>query len=447
MPEPTEAGVTTTPADSAALPITVVKAPAAPTWGPVQAEERIALIDVLRGLSLFGIIAANMRGFEGPRAAYFHTSTLWQTRSDFWVQAFVDTFIQGKFITLFAFLFGVGFVLQFTRAESRHGNFAPTYRRRLFALILIGALHQLLFWWGDVLVTYGLGGFLLMLFRKRRSKTVLIWTLAFMLVPCVGSTGYVVFRHFRPQSPQRQAQTKIRAQRNELEQAIDLRKTIEIHQSGGYARIFVRRLDDVKDEAASQGGVVLYTLPLFLLGLLAFRQGFFQDPEGKRHLLKWGLVIGLAAGIPMNIGATWLQYLFDNQAPGSPPSAVLTGLVWLRIFGRPVLSMGYACAIGLLFLNGGWRRRMMPFGAIGRTALTNYLLQTVVCTTIFNSYGGGLFGRMHLAALFVLSVVIYALEAPLSQWWLGRYRFGPVEWVWRTMTYGQAPEMKRATVG
>lgn len=427
----------------AEVPIVVVPTPTSESWGPVQPEERIALIDVLRGLSLFGIIAANMRGFAGPIQAYFNTDLVWQTRTDFWVQAFVDTFIQGKFITLFAFLFGVGFTLQFARAESRHARFGPVYRRRLEGLILIGFLHQLLFWWGDVLVTYGLGGFLLMAFRKRRSKTILIWTLCLMMLPCLGVTGYVTFRHFWPPSAQRAARNRIQGIVNRQEEQDKVRKTIEVNQKGSYAKIFVARLPELAQEDANQPGVVIYTLPLFLLGMLVFRQGIFQDPASKRELLKKCLILGLAAGIPMNVAATWLQTVVDAQAPGLGPTPAMAAMVVLRLFGRPILSMGYACAIALLFLNESWRRWMLPFGAIGRTALTNYLLQTVIGTTIFFGYGLGLYGRVHLLALFILSVVIYLLQTPLSQWWLSRYRFGPVEWCWRTMTYGKPPEMRR----
>jgi len=179
-----------TSAAGADLPQPVVVAEPVQPLSPTQAEERISLIDVLRGLALFGIIAANMRGFAGPLTSYFRPSLVWNARSDFWVQAFIDTFIQGKFITIFAFLFGVGFVLQFTRAEKRHGRFVRVYVRRLFALILIGALHQLLFWWGDILISYALGGLLLIPFRKRKNKTILIWALALMFVPLLGGFGF-----------------------------------------------------------------------------------------------------------------------------------------------------------------------------------------------------------------------------------------------------------------
>lgn len=419
---------------------------AAPPLLPTQPDERIALIDVLRGLALFGIIAANMRGFAGPAASYFRTDLIWKSRTDFWVQSFIDAFVQGKFLTIFAFLFGVGFIVQFTRAEKRHSKFTRIYCRRLLVLILIGALHQFLFWWGDILVTYALGGFLLIPFWKRRSKTILIWALALMLGPVVFAAGFNVYGHLRPDTPQKAAEKQKKSEEARKKSEADMWKTVKVFQTGGYVDIFKERLGDLKREAMAQPFTVGYTLPIFLLGLWVWRLGVFQNPEAHRALLRKGMIVGAAVGIPANIAFAWGYRLVSRQAQSGPPTGMMIAGIALAIFGRPALSMCYSCALGLLFLQADWRRRMMPFAAIGRTALSNYLLQTVVCTTIFYGYGGALFGKVSLAWLLAPTVVIYALEVPLSNWWLGHYRFGPAEWAWRWMTYGKKPSMKCATV-
>ena len=435
-----------TSAAGVALPQPVVVAEPAQPLGPTQPDERISLIDVLRGLALFGIIAANMRGFAGPLTSYFQPNLIWNTRSDFWVQAFIDTFVQGKFITIFAFLFGVGFVLQFSRAEKRHGRFVRVYIRRLLALILIGALHQLLFWWGDILITYALGGFLLIPFRKRKNKTILIWALALMFVPLLGASGFTLYRHLRPQSPAKQEESRKKAVEQRQKREAEMWKTVKVYQTGNYLQIFKERLGELKREGRIQPFAVLTTFPIFLLGLWVWRQGILQDPAAHRALLKKALIIGVVFGIPMNMAFTWGANLVAGQLQVGPPTPFMIFGFFLAIAGRPMLSMSYACAVALLFLNESWQRRMMPFAAIGRTALSNYLFQTIVGTTIFYGYGGGLFARVHLAWLLVLSVVIYALQAPLSRWWLSRYRFGPTEWIWRSMTYGTAQLLKRDTL-
>lgn len=415
---------------------------AIPPWEPTQPNERIGVIDALRGLALFGIIAANMRGFAGPLYTYFRPEVMWNTRLDFWVQAFVDTFIQGKFISIFAFLFGVGFALQFSRAEKRHGRFVEVYRRRLLALILIGGLHQLLFWWGDVLVSYALGGFLMILFRKRKNKTILIWALALMFTPFAGGLGYLAFRHFRPAPPQKVEANRMKAEEAQQKSLEEMRTAVKVYQTGTYAAIYQQRLGELWHENRSQPFVVAMTLPLFLLGLLVYRRGIFQNPEAHRAALKKALIIGAIVGIPANIASTYVMHMTGGQMQSGPPGGLQLFGFFLFTFGRPVLSMCYASAVVLLFLDRTWRSRLLPFSVIGRTALSNYLFQTIFCTTIFYGYGGGLFVKMHLAWLMVLSVAVYTLQVPLSRWWLAHYRFGLVEWAWRSLTYSRPQPMK-----
>lgn len=412
------------------------------SWGPTQAEERIRVIDVLRGAALFGIVAANMRGFAGPMYAYFRPELLWNTRLDFWVQAFVDVLIQGKFISIFAFLFGVGFALQFSRAEQRHGRFVPVYRRRLLGLILIGLLHQLLFWWGDVLVTYGLGGFLLVFFRKRKSKTILMWALALLLLPFAGGAGYLAYRHYRPVSAEKAEAKRKEAEAERRDSEARMRETIAVYQKGSYADIFKRRLPELWRQNRSQPFSVLMTLPLFMFGVLVYRLGVFQHPEDHRSRLRRTLLISAVVGVPTNVAATYVMHLAGTHIEGGVPSGMQMFAFFLFTFGRPALGLCYACAVVLLFLKDEWRTRLFPFAAVGRTALSNYLFQTVFCTTIFFGYGGGLYGKVHLALLLAMSMAVFALEVPLSRGWLARYRFGPAEWAWRSVTYGRVQPVK-----
>jgi len=410
---------------------------------PTQPDERINLIDVLRGLALFGIIVANMRGFAGPLTAYFQAWLIWKTPPDWWVQFAIDAFVQGKFITIFAFLFGLGFAVQFTRAESRHSGFGRLYSRRLLVLLLIGALHQSLFWWGDILVAYSLGGFLLIPFGKRQNKTILIWAFSILALPIVGVSGYTLYKTFRPDSPAKIEENRKENAQERKKNVEDMWRTVRVYQTGSYARIYEERTGELLREARVLSFVVVMTLPLFLFGFWVWRQGLAQTPVAHRTVFKKGLIVGAAIGIPANIAYAWGSYqVMAGPVTGGPPTPfMIIGFV-LLLFGRPLLSMSYVCALSLLFLTETWQRRLMPFAAIGRTALSNYLLQTIVCTTIFYGYGGAMFAKINLAVLLVWSVVVYAFEVPLSNWWLSRYRFGPAEWAWRSLTYGQAQPMK-----
>src|SRR5580658_7910099 len=157
--------------------------PETPHATPVSLAERILFIDVLRGMALFGILAANMRGFFAPLDAYGSIGLLFHSRADLWAQGFIDLFIQGKFISIFSFLFGMGFAIQMSRAEARGASFLGFYPRRLLALALFGVIHGVLIWAGDILLTYALTGAILLLFRKRQQKTLLWWAGSLFALP------------------------------------------------------------------------------------------------------------------------------------------------------------------------------------------------------------------------------------------------------------------------
>ena len=167
--------------------------------GPVSLSERILFIDVLRGMALFGILAANMRAFFAPLDCYGHIGVLFHSRADVLAQAFIDVFIQGKFISIFSFLFGMGFAIQMSRAEARGARFMGFYPRRLLALALFGLIHGILIWAGDILLTYAFSGAILLLFRKRQQKTLLWWAGGLFSLPIVVSTTFLAlyFSRFR----------------------------------------------------------------------------------------------------------------------------------------------------------------------------------------------------------------------------------------------------------
>src|SRR5271168_2613961 len=168
--------------------------------GPVSLSERILFIDVLRGMALFGILAANMRAFFGPLDIYGDIGLLFHSRADVWAQGLVDMFFQGKFISIFSFLFGLGFAIQLSRAETRGVRFLSFYPRRLLALALFGLIHGILIWSGDILLTYSLSGAILLLFRNRQQKTLLWWAGGLFALPLVLGTTFVAlyYSRFRP---------------------------------------------------------------------------------------------------------------------------------------------------------------------------------------------------------------------------------------------------------
>lgn len=414
-----------------AAAVTAVPAPVVTEIGPIAAAERVELIDIVRGLALFGILAANMRGFAGPARAYFDPSIYWGAMPDRIAQAFIDTFIQGKFVTIFAFLFGVGFAVQLERGEAKGVKIGRVYARRLGILAAFGIVHGLMIWFGDILLPYALIGFLLLLFRRRRDSTLIAWVVVGQVVPIVLLSLALLASRVSTE-PLEGPKTPT---------AEELARNVEIFATGSWAEIQEQRATEVV--TTNWGMFPFFFLPLlglFLAGSLAWRHRLFNPtPESLPRYRRW-MWIGLAVGLTGNAVATAIRWV--AYAPPFPPTPLTIVVQVIQMIAVPMLSLGYVCGVIVLCASPAWHRRLAPFGAVGRMALSNYLLQSVVCTLIFYSYGLGFFGTIGPAPLLILTVAIYAAQPVWSAWWLRRFRFGPCEWLWRTLTYGHIQPMR-----
>jgi len=397
--------------------------------GPVSLSERILFIDVLRGMALFGILAANMRAFFAPLDCYDHIGVLYHGRADVLAQAFIEAFIQGKFISIFSFLFGMGFAIQMSRAEARGVRFMGFYPRRLLALALFGLIHGLLIWAGDILLTYALSGAILLLFRKRQQKTLLWWAGSLFALPIVASTIFLTLyfsRFHRPwMDPERPDMKKLYA-------------VIQIYAHGTVRQILAQNWVEWKQELPFEL-FAIYASALFLLGMWVWRAGIVQRLEEYRPVLQRVCAWCIPVGLIVNIFEAVVKAVV-------PPGTVslwgwFAGTLWLP--AAHILSAGYVSGLALIFLRQDWRRLLLPFAAVGRMALTNYLMQSVLCTLFFYHYTTGLYGRIGPAIGLVPTVLLYGAQVVLSNWWLKRYRFGPMEWLWRGMTYGKFPAMRK----
>jgi len=397
--------------------------------GPVSLSERIVFIDVLRGMALFGILAANMRAFFAPLDVYGNIGALFHGRADVVAQFFIDALIQGKFITIFSFLFGLGFAMQMSRAEARGVRFLGFYPRRLLALALFGLIHGLLIWAGDILLTYALSGAILLLFRKRQQKTLLWWAGGLFALPIVMSSIFLAIYFSRFRRPWM------------VPKPTDMKKIygiINIYAHGTVRQIMAQNWVEWKQQLPFEF-FAIYATALFLLGMWVWRAGIVQRLEEYRPVLKrvcaWCLPVGLIVN----------SYVGVVKAVIPPDKVSLwnwsANVLWLP--GSHILSAGYVSGLALIFMHEDWRRRLLPFAAAGRMALTDYLMQSVVCTLFFYHYTTGLFGRVGPALGLVPTFILYGAQVVFSNWWLKRYRFGPMEWLWRGMTYGKFPSMHK----
>lgn len=397
--------------------------------GPVSLSERILFIDVLRGMALFGILAANMRAFFAPLDAYGNIGVLFHGRADVLAQSFIDIFIQGKFISIFSFLFGMGFAIQMSRAEARGARFMGFYPRRLLALALFGIIHGIFIWAGDILLTYALSGAILLLFRKRQQKTLLWWAGSLFSVPIVVSTTFLClyFSRFRrpwmvPKPPDVQKYYAI----------------INIYAHGTVRQIFAQHWVEWKQMLPFEL-FAIYATGLFLLGMWVWRAGIVQRMEEYQPVLKRLCGWCLAVGLIINVYVTIARLVIPLGTVSLWGFAA--GVLYLP--GTHIMSAGYVSGLALLFMKADWRRALLPFAAVGRMALTDYLMQSVLCTLFFYHYTTGLYGRVGPAWGLVPTVVLYGAQVMFSNWWLKRYRFGPMEWLWRGLTYGKFPSMSK----
>ncbi|WP_223637588.1 DUF418 domain-containing protein [Corallococcus sp. EGB] len=413
-----------------------------PTPGPIDNSERVHALDALRGFALLGVFVSNsLNWFNGrvflPRE---QALALAAPPLEVAVNALFGLLIEQKFVTLFTFLFGLGFALQMTRAEGRGTSIVPVYRRRLGVLLGIGLVHMFALWLGDILTTYALVGFVLLLFRQRSDKAVLVCAALFLfVVPTVFSVGQRVL----PMVLDGAAET---------ESAQKAAKELDAERRAA----FIAGLSSDSVVASQQANArygwesisnpnrpILLSIILgrFLLGLWAGRRGLLQQVERHRPLLRklaaWGLGVGGVIGL--FIMGLNIQYRSMTNLPG--------WLVWMRIpkdVGVLFLGVGYAASFALLFQQERWRKVLGVFTPAGRMALTLYLMQSVVSLCLYDGWGLGLVGRTPPSLSVLMSLVAFAGQVAFSHWWLKRFRFGPVEWLWRSLTYGRVQPMRPA---
>lgn len=407
---------------------------------PVQQAERIQIVDILRGFALFGILFVNMTIFSQPMQAIVlpvDPSLPWHDRAALWL---IHALGEGKFYTLFSLLFGLGLFLQMERIEARGGRFVPLYARRLLVLLGFGLVHAFLIWMGDILILYALLGFLLILFRKAKPRTLLIWVFVLIALPIVFNaaiTGLVTWASAIPEAAPQIEQSFAEA---EAGFAADLERAAQVYATGNFAEITAQRVSDYFSMGVAGFGVMGFNvMAMFLLGLYFGKREIFRNLEAHRGLFTRLLVTGLALGLTGNllyaalvmpisrVYQTWTLFLATTA----------------QAAGAPLLMLAYVSAFCLLALHPTWGKRISILAPVGQMALTNYLTQSIVCTLIFYGYGLGLFGKMGAAAGIGLTIVIYLLQIPLSHWWMKRFYYGPTEWLWRLLTYLKPQPMKR----
>jgi len=394
-----------------------------PLAAPVQATERMDTLDAVRGAAVLGILLANVVAMSGlPFLPPDHYRSLplaeWHEPTFF----FVLFVIEAKFYSLFSLLFGVGFAVFIQRAAARGADPAALFKRRLAGLLIIGLVHTFLIWMGDILATYAVIGFALVPFIRRDDRTVLRWAVAMLLLPIALYGLMLLGASAMPAPPQPAAGGGAPPQ--------FLMDAAAGFATGSYADVLKGNVIFTMAQIVRRFLLMFFprVFGMFLLGFYIGRRNMFANLDAHRTLLRRVFAWGTIAGLPLAfIGAR-----LEGNSMGVPN---LTGLLetTVKSIGVPVLSLGYAAGLCLLFQRSRAMRR--AFAPAGQMALTNYLMHSVAALAIFYGIGLGLFGRVPLIICLAGAVLFFALQMAVSRVWLSIAAFGPAEWLWRMFTY------------
>jgi len=441
MSEPTPAGrAPDAPGGGPAASPAAVATPSVPLT-PVAAGERVEILDVLRGFAIFGILLVNMALFFSPMHLQVLNEPALTGPLDAFAYKLIVFFAQGKFYSLFSFLFGIGLAVQMERAEARGRKAGGFFARRMFWLLLIGLAHAFLFWFGDILVLYSLMGFALLLFRNARPKTLAVWTAILLAVPVLAGAGQTgLFLMARAAGPA--------AVEPWLDAIGEFEEGLRAGAAAAYEAYSAGTWSDVFAARSGEWWLIFpftfinfawIVLALFVLGLAFGKRRFFHRLEDNLPAVRRWVGPLFAVGLALNL----LLVLAAGRVESLTPGVLNLAFQTLFVIAPPVLSAAYVAAICLLWQRPGWRRGLGLLAPVGRMALSNYLMHSVVFTTVSYSYGLGLYGEISYLEGLGLTVAMFALQIPLSAWWLRRFRFGPLEWLWRTLSYLRLQPMRR----
>lgn len=393
--------------------------------GPAAPSERIVAIDALRGFAVLGILIMNIQSFSMIGAAYINPTAYGDlTGVNKWVWIVSHIIADKKFMTIFSMLFGAGIMLMTSKIEARGQSARGFHYRRTMWLIVVGMLHAYLLWYGDILVTYGFCALVVYLFRKLSPGKLLAIALASF---AFASFLYLIIGFSIPYWPQEAIQNNMEAWKPGME---IITQKLEAYRSGWLGQMKTRVVDALFlqtflfliETGWHSGG-------LMLIGMAFYKWGILTGQRSKRFYA--GLIaVGFGIGLPLVIGG-----VYRNFAAGWAMEYSMFFGEQFNYWGSVFVSSAYIGILMLVSRSDLFRRLTGVLAAVGRMALTNYLMQTVICTILFYGHGFGLYGRVERMWHPLIIVAVWIPQLIWSPLWLKRFRFGPAEWLWRSLTY------------
>ncbi|MEZ4608110.1 MAG: DUF418 domain-containing protein [Deinococcales bacterium] len=382
----------------------------AEVFEPLAAEDRIKNLDILRGIALVGITLVNTLVFAYPQAYYGPFKFPSLSGLDKAVEWFILVFAKTAFYPLFSFLFGVGLAIQEARGLERFTTPYPFLRRRLFFLLLIGLIHGSFIWMGDILTLYALTGFIFLVLPKKDLKRSFI-----IVAVCLALAFGGLFA--------------IRLLAGIFPSGLSARLLLNTYADGSFWAISQLKLKDFYYNFVLSAVYALpHVLAFMLLGYSVSQSSLLYIPEAHKLWLKRLILSALAIALVFKS-----PYVISISL--GERSNILRYLA--VILGGPALSAAYVGLILLALQNFRWRKLLNPFAPLGRMALSNYIGQSITFTLIYYSYGLGLYGQVSTFKAIMLALALVALQLLISKHWLQHFRYGPLEWLWRSLSYGK----------
>ena len=390
------------------------------SFRPTDPRERIIQIDILRGFALFGVLLVNVFGYN---ASLFDFSGFYHAFHDVLnskVFSLVVSFAADKFIFIFSFLFGVSFSLMYEKYKDDGWFFSKLWFRRMLALLLLGVIDILFFWPGDILLMYSLLGMILFAVRKVSLKKLLILSVVIYFLPVL-YIGLQSRFTFLPDALSSITNIK-------------MPEVIKTYSSGSFYEILKLRLNEFW--AFRYINLIYYVpkvLALFIAGYWFFKKRVLEKINRQKRKFSLLAVILLLTGI----ATTQFTDEIVKGLVGSDSNFSLS--VYMGVYEMTNILLGSAYILMVILISHVKTAKniLLPLKYVGRTALTNYWTQSVIFSTIMCSYGLGKFASYQPWQLIIFALVVFVVQVLLSWWWLRRFRFGPMEWIWRKLTYGK----------
>ncbi|WP_326523934.1 DUF418 domain-containing protein [Sphingomonas sp.] len=411
------------------------------TTNTAGAGDRFLTLDAIRGVAVMGILLMNIVGFGLIGPAYMNPLAQGGAAGlDLAVYLFNFVMFDGKMRGLFSFLFGASTLLVIDRATAKGESAALVHYSRMVWLLVFGLIHLWFIWWGDILNHYALVGMIAFFFRNTKVKTlvvvgcILVALQTLLMAGLAGSVHALENGLGDMPAAERAKQLAEFSKGFGIPPAAWIAEQMANHHAGYWTMVTAEFEHTRYSVFFNAMYFTMETLGYFLLGMAAFRSGMLTGAWSRARYVKW-LAIGFGIGIPVYGAIAWYMLSADFSM-----SAVVVGVMALSTPVRPLMILGWAALIVLLIRPGGMLTARIA--AAGRMAFTNYLMTSILMTTLFSGYGFGLYGELSRAELYLAVFGMWALMLLWSKPWLERFRFGPFEWLWRTLARGSVQSIR-----